>query len=148
MTLSQTSALSLMIVLAMMTTTLEAQTPVPGKQARLQKEFLGTWVLAGSPGNEVEPAEDAEMKFIGLGHFAVIKRNDETGLIDYNHVGTYTLDGNTYTETITHAIGATEQLVGQSFTFKIKIEGDTYVQEGVGNPWNQIWKRLGVDNKL
>jgi hypothetical protein len=26
-------------------------------------------------------------------------------------------------------------------TFKIKVEGDTYTQIGVGNPYNEVWKR-------
>lgn len=108
----------------------------------LQKSLVGAWVLAGSPDNPEEPAADAEIKFWGLGHFAVTKRNADTGDIAYHHVGTYTLDGDQYAETITHAIGDTLDLVGETFKFRIEVDGDTYIQHGIGNPWTQQWNRL------
>jgi hypothetical protein len=114
------------------------------KVSKLHRSLLGAWVLVGRPGITIEPQADAEMKFWGLRHFAVTKRNDTTGEIDYHHVGTYTLDGDLYTEIITHAVGATEDLVGKSFKFRIQTDGDTYIQRGVGNPWTQEWKRLGA----
>lgn len=108
----------------------------------LQKSLLGAWAITGAPGNADEPVADAEMKFWGLGHFAVTKRNGDTGEIDYHHMGTYTLDGDQYAETVTFAIGATENLVGETFKFRIEIEGDTYIQHGIGNPYTQQWTRL------
>ncbi len=109
----------------------------------LQKSLLGAWAITGEPGNTQEPAPDAEMKFWGLGHFAVTKRNAATGEIDYHHLGTYTLEGDQYVENVTFAIGGTEGLVGQTFKFRIEIDGDTYIQHGIGNPYTQQWTRLG-----
>jgi hypothetical protein len=117
------------------------------KVSELHRSLLGAWVLVGTPGITLDPAPDAEMKFWGLRHFAVTKRNNATGKILYHHVGTYTLDGDLYTETITHAIGETEDLTGQSFKFQIQTKGDTYIQRGIGNPWTQQWKRLVADDK-
>lgn len=145
--------LSLVIALLATNVTCNAEDPaadskkMSAKEDKLRQSLLGAWVLAGSPGRPIIPAEDAEMKMWGLGHFAVTKRNAETGGIDYHHVGTYELDGDNYSETITYAIGETEQLVGQTFDFKISVDGDTYIQRGVGNPWNQQWKRLGSTKK-
>ena len=34
------------------------------------------------------------------------------------------------------------ELIGQTFRFKVKVEGDTYTQEGIGNPYTEVWKRL------
>ncbi len=112
------------------------------KISKLQQGLLGAWEITGSPGNTNEPEVDAELKFWGLSHFAVTKRNATTGDIDYHHMGTYTLDGDQYVETVTFAIGDTEQLIGKSFTFRIEVDGDTYIQHGVGNPYTQQWKRL------
>jgi hypothetical protein len=142
-------ALSLVVALLASTTTVNGQDlaadteKTSAKELKLHQSLLGAWVLAGSPGRPNEPAADAEMKLWGLGHFVVTKRNAETGEIDYHHLGTYKLDGDQYSETITYAIGATEDLVGQTFNFKIAVNGDTYIQRGLGNPWNQQWKRLG-----
>lgn len=121
----------------------EIATPATAN-ADIQQALLGAWVLAGSPTAPEEPAVDAEMKFLGSGYFAVTKRIGATGEIAYHHVGTYTLKGDEYTETITHAIGETTDLVGETFKFRIEVEGDTYQQTGIGNPWTQQWKRLGT----
>lgn len=110
--------------------------------AELRKALLGTWVLTGAPGNTNEPQRDAEMKFWGETHFAVTKRNSETGKVDYHHVGTYKLTGNEYAETVEFAIGATEAHQGKTYHFTIEVNGDTYIQRGVDNPWSQQWKRL------
>lgn len=105
--------------------------------------LLGAWVKTSVRGRQLDPVPDEELKFWGLGHFSVTKRNARTGGIDYHHIGTYTLDGDTYTETITYAIGTSEGNVGKTFRFKIKVDGDSYSQEGIGNPYSQEWKRLG-----
>ena len=117
------------------------------KVSKLYRSLLGAWVLVGRPGETIEPKPDAEMKFWGLRHFAVTKRNAETGTIDYHHVGTYTLDGDQYTETVTFAVGATENLAGRTFKFRIQTDGDTYIQHGIENPWTQQWKRLGANER-
>ncbi len=114
----------------------------------LHKSLLGAWVLVGQPGDASEPQADAQMKFWGLGHFAVTKRNAAADAIDYHHMGTYTLDGDQYVESVTYAIGETESLVGKSFKFRIEVDGDTYIQHGIDNPYSEQWKRLrGGDGK-
>lgn len=113
----------------------------------LHKALLGAWVKTSVSGRKLAPVPDEELKFWGLGHFSVTKRNAKTGGIDYHHIGTYTLDGNTYSETVTYAIGLSEGNVGKTFRFKIKIDGDNYSQEGIGNPYSQGWKRVGSTDK-
>lgn len=110
--------------------------------ADLQQALLGAWVLAGSPTAPTEPAADAEMKFWGMGYFSVTKRVAGTGEIAYHHVGTYTLDGDQCAETITHAIGETTHMIGETFKFRIAVDGDIYTQQGIGNPRTQQWRRL------
>jgi hypothetical protein len=31
---------------------------------------------------------------------------------------------------------------GKSFQFRVKVEGDTMTQFGIGNPWTEVWKRV------
>ena len=81
------------------------------------------------------------MKFWGLGHW-VITEADAAGKLVHHHGGTYTLEGDNYSETVTYAAENTAALVGMTFNFKIKVDGDIYTQIGVGNPYNERWVRL------
>jgi hypothetical protein len=106
--------------------------------SKLHDELIGAWTLAESRGQEVTGGRF--LKFFGRKHWST-SQSDEDGSVAYYHGGTYTLDGDEYVETVEFATGATAQLVGQKFKFKIKVEGDKYTQTGVGNPYNEVWKR-------
>lgn len=60
----------------------------------------------------------------------------------FHHGGTYTLDGDNHAETIEYANENTAEMIGQTFRFKVKVEGDTYTQVGVGNPYSEVRKRV------
>ena len=45
-------------------------------------------------------------------------------------------------ETVEYANESTKELIKQTFKFTIKIEGDTLTQTGIGNPYNEVWKRV------
>lgn len=61
----------------------------------------------------------------------------------FHHGGTYTLDGDTYEETVEYSTeNNAAQLIKQKFKFTVKVEGDTLTQVGVGNPFNEVWKRV------
>ena len=60
----------------------------------------------------------------------------------FHHGGTYTLNGDEYVETVEYANESTKELIKQTFKFTIKIEGDTLTQTGIGNPYNEVWKRV------
>jgi hypothetical protein len=107
--------------------------------SKLQDDLIGAWTVAESPvGQEV--TDGRFLKFFGRKHWAT-SHSDEDGGVTYYHGGTYTLDGDTYEETVEFATGQSTQLVGQKFKFKIKVEGDTYTQTGIGNPYNEVWNR-------
>jgi hypothetical protein len=121
---------------------LEAQDKpkVEADAEELRQKLLGAWTLSGVP-EANNPQGNVRMKFWGLKHW-LITESDQAGNPVFHHGGTYTLDGNNYSETIKFAAGNTKELLGRTFTFKIKVEGDTYTQTGVGNPWNETWVRL------
>lgn len=60
----------------------------------------------------------------------------------FHHGGTYTLTGNEYSETVQYANSSTKNLIGNTFKFTIKVEGDALTLIGIENPWNEVWKRL------
>jgi hypothetical protein len=120
------------------------QTPqADGEPAQLAKDLIGTWAYAGTPEEIVEPPEKgARLKFFTGRHWTITHPDAETGAVGFHHGGTYALEGDKYVETIEYATEGTADLIGQAFTFTIKVDGDTYTQTGVGNPYNEVWKRL------
>ena len=107
----------------------------------LAKGLIGTWILVGTPGKEEEPpAKGGRLKFITGKHWTVTE-SDEAGKVTIHHGGTCTIEGDEYTETVKYANESTAELIGRSFKFKIKLEGDKYTQTGIGNPYTQVWRR-------
>ena len=112
--------------------------------AKLAKGLVGTWVLVGTP-NKVGEAPEAggRLKFFTGRHWTITQADPKTGKVVFHHGGTYTLDGDAYTETIEYAGESTVEYVKKTFKFKVKVEGDTYTQTAVGddNPFSEVWKR-------
>jgi hypothetical protein len=71
----------------------------------------------------------------------VFSVDGETGLVTETFGGTYTMKGDEYVETQNYADERWQHDNGKSFTFKVKIEGDLMTQIGVGNPYNEVWRR-------
>jgi hypothetical protein len=115
----------------------------PAKPSQLAQDLIGTWVLAGTPDKIVEPPPKGGMlKFLTGRHWAITQADPKTGEVVYHHGGTYKLDGDEYSENVEYANASTAELVGKTHRFKMKVEGDTFTQIGIGNEWTQVWKRL------
>jgi hypothetical protein len=109
----------------------------------LAKDLVGTWALAGTPGEVKEPpAKGARLKFISSKSWTVTQADPDSGVVVFHHGGTFKLDGDKYTESVEYANDSTKDLIGKTFHFKIKVEGDTLTQEGTDNSWNEVWKRV------
>ena len=113
------------------------------EQSPLAKSLLGTWILVGEPGKVAEaPAAGGRLKFFTGRHWMITQADPDTGVTVYHHGGTYTLNGDDYAETIEYANENTKALIKQTLKFTIKVEGDTLTQIGVGNSFNEVWKRV------
>jgi len=111
--------------------------------SKLAKDLVGTWALAGAPGDvKAPPAKGARLKFITEKCWTVTEADPDTGVVVFHHGGTFVLDGNKYSENIVYANDSTKELIGKTFHFKLKVEGDTLTQEGIDNPFNEVWKRV------
>ena len=112
------------------------------EQSPLARNLLGTWILVGEPGKLGEaPASGGRLKFYTGRHWTITQSDPTTGVTIFHHGGTYTLNGDEYAETVEYANESTKELIKQTFKFTIKIEGDTLTQTGIGNPFNEVWKR-------
>jgi hypothetical protein len=111
------------------------------KSAQLAKDLIGAWVLVGTPDNIGEPpATGGRLKFRTGRHWAITQA-DNSGKVVFHHGGTYTLSGEEYAETVEYANESTANLIGETFKFHVKLEGDKYTQIGIGNPYTEVWKR-------
>ena len=122
----------------------EDQPSKAAEPTKLAKDLIGTWVLVGTPDKIGEaPKSGGRLKFFTGKHWAITQADPDTGKVIFHHGGTYTLDGDAYTETIEYANESTADLIKKTFKFKIKVEGDTYTQTAVGedNPFTEVWKR-------
>ena len=111
----------------------------------VRQALLGTWVLVGAPDAETEPQSESYLKFWGERHWCISASDPRTGKIVYHHGGTYTLDGDHYEETLTFATEETQHMIGITLKYKIKIDGDIYIQEGIDNKYSQKWQRLRAE---
>jgi hypothetical protein len=115
------------------------------EQNKLAKDLIGTWVLVGTPDKVGDPPESGgRFKFRTGKHWCITEADPETGKVVFHHGGTYTLDSDTYTETVEYANDNTAGLIKKSLKFKVKVEEDTNTQTGIGddNPFNEVWKRV------
>jgi len=137
------SLLSLIILLVGQLSAQDKETPSSSAASQLAKDLIGTRVRVGTP-DEVgdPPAAGGRLKFFTGRHWVITQADPKTGVVIYHHGGTYTLNGDEYVEKVEYANKNTEPLIKQTLKFKIKVEKDTYTQIGIGNPYNEIWKRL------
>ena len=118
----------------------------PGATAMdLRQRLLGAWVLAGDVDSKSDPEPGARLKFWGLKDWVITQSDPKTGKLIFHHGGTYTLDGDNYEETITFAAENTKEMIGMRLKFKIAVEGDTYIQHGQGNSFDERWIRRKRD---
>ena len=107
----------------------------PEKGGAAKKAIYGTWELGFEDGSK-------RLKFIGDGMWAITQSDPKTGAVIFHHCGSYTFDGVNYVETIEFATEATSDMIGTVNHFELTVGANTNDQKGMGNPWNEEWKRV------
>jgi hypothetical protein len=121
----------------------DKKTNASPKGSQLAHDAIGVWIQAGTPDKiEDSPSPKNPLKFVIGNRWSFTQPDPETGQVTFHHGGTYTIDGDTYEETIKFANENTANMIGQTFKYKLKVEGDTWTQTGIGNPYTQVWKRV------
>jgi beta-lactamase regulating signal transducer with metallopeptidase domain len=117
--------------------------PAASADSDLATQLIGAWILVGKTDHVGKaPSSGGRIKFFTGDHWCMTQSDPKTGVVLFNHGGAYTLDGNTYHESVDYAGSSTIDRVGNKGNYTIKIDGDTLTSVGVGNPWNEVWKRL------
>lgn len=136
----------LFIVGALCLVALAADKPAESGKAGL----LGTWEMVSTKYGDAQdftpPGEDLKaLKFITPTHFVWTHFDPKTKKISNSMGGTYTYEGDTYTETPQFAYEGMETYLGKPQKFTVKIEGDKLTQSGAlsdGMKIQEIWKRV------
>jgi len=110
---------------------------------------MGTWKLASynygtSSGFIPVPKGDQHIKLITATHFMWAETDSATRKVWSMAGGTYTLNGNTYTESIDFGINM-DSYLGHNETFTLKVEGDLLFMSGIlndGYKVEEIWQRV------
>ena len=105
-------------------------------------QLEGTWEMVS--GQQL-PKGTRDIKIISGGHFVWVIYDTEKGKPIYTGGGTYTLNGNSYTE---HVDFMSEEIsagiVSKDQLFTVKVDGDTLTQTGTlssGQSLSETWKR-------
>ncbi|WP_299886126.1 hypothetical protein [uncultured Lacinutrix sp.] len=90
------------------------------------------------------------IKILNKTHFSFLNQNDFDSKQFYSGAGIYSLNGNKYTETITHT--PMENIRGVKYTFLLKFKGDTLIQSGIeeikGVKRKILEKYVRLDNSM
>lgn len=109
-------------------------------RSTLSKEIIGVWALLDKPTGTVSAG--SRLKFIMDGHWSMTQADSMSHVTVFHHGGIYTLADSTYREIVGYANTNTAGYIGTETTFLIRIQGDRMHLTGIGNPWNEVWKRL------
>ena len=111
---------------------------------------LGTWQLISTKYGDAKdfsdfPKEQRRVKLITATHFTWVQYDAGSKKVESMAGGPYTLDGNSYTETIEFVGTDMEAYLGKKQLFKIKVDGDKLNQSGQlsdGLKIEEVWQRL------
>jgi hypothetical protein len=121
-----------------------AQLASPVAKDTLEAQLMGEWILAEATTPGTPSGIGTREKLFTPGHWEMTQRDPKTGEIVFHHGGTYRLNGDILEQKVEFATGKTKSYIGQVRRFKITVEKDTYTQIGIGNPFNEVWKRDGA----
>jgi hypothetical protein len=109
-------------------------------------DLVGSWemvsmqVTAPDSVADYDESDTPTLKILNDTHWMFIRQSAERFV--FAQGGRYELDGDTYTEIVEYS--ALPENIGQEYTFKCQVEGDTWLHEGgMSNiRYDEIWRRV------
>jgi beta-lactamase regulating signal transducer with metallopeptidase domain len=118
------------------------RTPAAGSPSGMAKDMTGAWIRVDGPDDAGNvPAPGATIKFITPTDWCFTESDAKTGIVTFHHGGTCTFNGDEYVESVKYANPSSMYMIGQNNKFTSRLDGDTLTTTGIGNPWNEVWKR-------
>lgn len=137
-------------VLVLAALSISAGSLARNESGNIAESIQGTWKLVSTnydsnpSGFTDVPAIIVRMKLITDTHFTWVGFSTIDKKISSSAGGRYTLNGNTYTESIDFGLGM-DTYLGQKHAFTVKVEGDRLFQTGTlsdGLNIAEIWERV------
>jgi hypothetical protein len=118
--------------------------PVSGSAASC--DLLGSWemvsmkMVTSDSTVEYDESERPTLKVLNGTHWMFIRQSGDRFI--FAQGGRYTLEGDTYTETVEYS--ADPANIGQSYTFTCSVEGENWHHRGgLGNvQYDELWRRV------
>jgi len=117
---------------------------VSAAQPPTSSPLIGEWILTSSDRPGTPSGIGVRRKSFTDTTWSMVQKDPATGVIVFEHGGDYKLDGTSYTETIRRAGSTTANLIGQTFTYRVAVSGETYTQ--IDGMWNETWRRAPQAN--
>lgn len=112
----------------------------------LKSKMVGTWQLLNKNTMQVDTLFDGNnqvrYKLITPTNFMVTEVKNDMKVLYGAFFGTYTLEKDVYTEYLNSTGMGYGFYLGQVNRFKVRIKGDLMYIQGIGNPWDEVWKRV------
>lgn len=130
---------------------LHAANTVAGDDAKIGKvdaatTLIGTWKLEKSKTPGSPSGIGARLKMFTGTHWCVVQPDPESGVIVFQHGGTYEFDGSEFKATVDFAGEQTSGLIGNTATVKLEITGDILKQTDPNGVFNETWRRVKRSN--
>lgn len=107
------------------------------------KDLLGVWIYVGEPGKIGDaPASGGFTKHRTDRHWVAVDVDGRSSLVTSTHGGTWRVTGSEYEETVAYGGDHHAQLMGQTYRWTVKLEGDLMIKTGINNAWHEVWKRV------
>ena len=108
-----------------------------------EENLQGSWKYYSAKGKKPTPVNTFErIKTIDDGYWSMTELNTLTNKLAYYHGGDYKVKGNEYSETITFANHSSQYLFNETLKFELEVKGDTLIQTGLNNTYNEVWIRM------
>ena len=112
--------------------------------------LLGTWELVSYKYGNMKEFADARknerrIKMVTETHYVWFSSDPNTKVIQSGAGGSYSLNGNTYTESNDFAIGDMTRFLGGKHIFTVRVEDNKYTQSGAissGLKIEEVWRRV------
>ncbi len=109
----------------------------------LSQRLIGTWRLVKQGDQVITGTPSAQrLKFFTGKKWNITQADQKTKRVIFHHGGTYSLRNNIMTSVVDYANESTASRLGTVSHFKINVQGDTYEQIGLDNPYTETWQRV------
>lgn len=109
----------------------------------LQNRIDGTWQMCNAADSSVNYNDGLESyKIYSKGNYVLSKVFKGTTNIALAFWGIYSLENNVWDETITYTTPNVSAITGHHYLFKLKLDKDYLVINGINNQFNELWKRV------